>query len=169
MSRISFGSYGFLPTLKNLNQKHRDVGSSMKTRPHPRARFFWRSRCRSPALSTRSLRHISKRAHEGPFCLCGGESGIRTREAGFSRLHTFQACSFNRSDTSPDLPAPSNIASLGFCLLYLAKLCRTREEGFSRSHVQAFHFNRSDISRDSLQPSILPCRGKTHHCELGPA
>ena len=31
----------------------------------------------------------------------GGESGIRTREAGFSRLHTFQACSFNRSDTSP--------------------------------------------------------------------
>ena len=29
------------------------------------------------------------------------ESGIRTREAGFSRLHTFQACSFNRSDTSP--------------------------------------------------------------------
>ena len=31
----------------------------------------------------------------------GGEGGIRTREAGISRLHTFQACSFNRSDTSP--------------------------------------------------------------------
>src|SRR5690242_1586873 len=31
----------------------------------------------------------------------GGEGGIRTREAGFSRLHTFQACSFDRSDTSP--------------------------------------------------------------------
>ena len=33
----------------------------------------------------------------------GGEGGIRTREAGISRLHTFQACSFNRSDTSPHL------------------------------------------------------------------
>src|SRR5690606_3140907 len=31
----------------------------------------------------------------------GGERGIRTPEAGFSRLHTFQACSFNHSDTSP--------------------------------------------------------------------
>ena len=30
----------------------------------------------------------------------GGESGIRTRET-VSRLHTFQACSFNHSDTSP--------------------------------------------------------------------
>ena len=36
----------------------------------------------------------------------GGESGIRTREAGFSRLHTFQACSFNHSDTSPQPTAP---------------------------------------------------------------
>jgi hypothetical protein len=33
----------------------------------------------------------------------GGERGIRTPEAGFSRLHTFQACSFNHSDTSPRL------------------------------------------------------------------
>lgn len=33
----------------------------------------------------------------------GGERGIRTPEAGFSRLHTFQACSFNHSDTSPHL------------------------------------------------------------------
>ena len=31
----------------------------------------------------------------------GGESGIRTREAGFSRIHTFQACSFNHSDIAP--------------------------------------------------------------------
>jgi hypothetical protein len=36
------------------------------------------------------------------FSLTGGEGGIRTREAGFSRLHTFQACSFNHSDTSPE-------------------------------------------------------------------
>ena len=35
----------------------------------------------------------------------GGEGGIRTREAGINRLHTFQACSFNHSDTSPhDIP-----------------------------------------------------------------
>ena len=33
----------------------------------------------------------------------GGERGIRTLEAGFSHLHTIQACSFNHSDTSPDL------------------------------------------------------------------
>ena len=33
--------------------------------------------------------------------ISGGESGIRTREAVLSRLHTFQACSFNHSDTSP--------------------------------------------------------------------
>src|SRR5690606_31022490 len=31
----------------------------------------------------------------------GGERGIRTPEARFRRLHTFQACSFNHSDTSP--------------------------------------------------------------------
>ena len=30
----------------------------------------------------------------------GGESGIRTRDT-FDRIHTFQACSFNHSDTSP--------------------------------------------------------------------
>ncbi len=34
--------------------------------------------------------------------LSGGERGIRTPEARFRRLHTFQACSFNHSDTSPD-------------------------------------------------------------------
>ena len=36
------------------------------------------------------------------FYLSGGERGIRTPEARFRRLHTFQACSFNHSDTSPD-------------------------------------------------------------------
>jgi hypothetical protein len=30
----------------------------------------------------------------------GGESGIRTRDT-VSGIHTFQACSFNHSDTSP--------------------------------------------------------------------
>jgi hypothetical protein len=33
----------------------------------------------------------------------GGEAGIRTRGA-VSRSHALQACSFNHSDTSPDLP-----------------------------------------------------------------
>src|SRR5579872_3535435 len=32
--------------------------------------------------------------------LIGGESGIRTRDT-LSSIHTFQACSFNHSDTSP--------------------------------------------------------------------
>ena len=44
--------------------------------------------------------------------ICGGESGIRTREARFRRLHTFQACSFNRSDTSPE-PGILSMAALG--------------------------------------------------------
>ena len=30
----------------------------------------------------------------------GGEGGIRTRDT-VSSIHTFQACSFNHSDTSP--------------------------------------------------------------------
>ena len=32
----------------------------------------------------------------------GGERGIRTLDTGFSRIHTFQACSFNHSDISPE-------------------------------------------------------------------
>ena len=31
----------------------------------------------------------------------GGEGGIRTRDT-LSGIHTFQACSFNHSDTSPE-------------------------------------------------------------------
>ncbi len=31
----------------------------------------------------------------------GGEGGIRTLDT-FSRIHTFQACSFSLSDTSPN-------------------------------------------------------------------
>gem|GEM_PF-6790136 len=31
----------------------------------------------------------------------GGEGGIRTRDT-LSDIHTFQACSFNHSDTSPE-------------------------------------------------------------------
>src|SRR5690606_19045920 len=41
----------------------------------------------------------------GALRISGGERGIRTPEALFRRLHTFQACSFNHSDTSPGGPA----------------------------------------------------------------
>ncbi len=34
------------------------------------------------------------------YCWSGGESGIRTRDT-VSRIHTFQACAFNHSATSP--------------------------------------------------------------------
>ncbi len=37
----------------------------------------------------------------------GGESGIRTRDTGISRIHAFQACAFNRSAISP-LKSTSN-------------------------------------------------------------
>jgi hypothetical protein len=40
----------------------------------------------------------------GALRVSGGERGIRTPEALFRRLHTFQACSFNHSDTSPGGP-----------------------------------------------------------------
>ncbi len=49
----------------------------------------------------------------------GGEGGIRTRDTGISRIHTFQACSLSHSDTSPRhtraagtaRAAPSKLAS----------------------------------------------------------
>ena len=52
----------------------------------------------------RGHRRLSTRARNRGvrnYCKTGGEGGIRTRETGISRLHTFQACSFNHSDTSP--------------------------------------------------------------------
>ncbi len=36
----------------------------------------------------------------------GGERGIRTLDTGISRIHTFQACSFNHSDISPGSVTP---------------------------------------------------------------
>src|ERR1700744_4846929 len=44
----------------------------------------------------------------------GGGSGIRTRDT-VSRIHTFQACAFNRSATSPIplIARPARIASVG--------------------------------------------------------
>src|SRR5690606_9445620 len=49
-----------------------------------------------------SLRQIRRRPPIGAaFFVSGGERGIRTLDTGLSRIHTFQACSFNHSDTSP--------------------------------------------------------------------
>ena len=48
-----------------------------------------------------SLRQI-KTDHECDLFLFGGEMGIRTPDT-VARIHTFQACSFNHSDTSPYL------------------------------------------------------------------
>ncbi|SON80998.1 hypothetical protein XAP412_320108 [Xanthomonas phaseoli pv. phaseoli] len=53
-------------------------------------------------------RAISLQSHE-----TGGERGIRTPEARFRRLHTFQACSFNHSDTSPYLPCDRVVGRSG--------------------------------------------------------
>ena len=44
-----------------------------------------------PLRLIRSYRELNK---------TGGESGIRTRDT-VSRIHTFQACAFNHSATSP--------------------------------------------------------------------
>src|SRR6185437_10454007 len=57
-------------------------------------------RCCLPALAEFSI--YRRGGTDGATIETGGEEGIRTLEAGFSRLHTFQACSFDRSDTSPN-------------------------------------------------------------------
>jgi hypothetical protein len=41
----------------------------------------------------------------------GGEGGIRTRDR-VSPIHTFQACSFNHSDTSPKFKGGKNTISI---------------------------------------------------------
>src|SRR5690606_26184562 len=58
-----------------------------------------------------------KAPFRGPLLfVSGGERGIRTPEARFRRLHTFQACSFNHSDTSPD-PCRRRTAAAGARIL----------------------------------------------------
>jgi hypothetical protein len=72
----------------------------------------------------------------------GGETGIRTLET-VSRLHTFQACAFDHSATSP-------------CWVYVpdcAPLCKTELLGF-------FRFLNTDLCSDTAEQyfSILPLR-----------
>ena len=59
----------------------------------------------------------------------GGEGGIRTREAGISRLHTFQACSFNRSDTSPHVQTHYRSCRAGYARLILRLALRAARYG----------------------------------------
>ncbi len=97
-----------------------------------------------------------KNAPRGAFCVSGGERGLRTPEARFRRLHTFQACSFNHSDTSPEprilaaarrfhnrTPADGSRARIGAChnggmsYLVLARKWRPRRfaELVGQEHV----------------------------------
>ena len=63
----------------------------------------------------------------------GGERGIRTPEARFRRLHTFQACSFNHSDTSP----------------------RTRATQYSQPDSRPFYPSRDKGTSDPLLGAFL--------------
>ena len=63
-----------------------------------------------------------RRGHHGDKqTINGGERGIRTPEARFRRLHTFQACSFNRSDTSPLEPGCMQLLPSGPAILAVAR------------------------------------------------
>src|SRR5579871_4718355 len=57
-----------------------------------------RTRARSPLPAHERKENGSHRAH---FLSAGGQGGIRTLETVRHRLHTFQACAFNRSATCP--------------------------------------------------------------------
>src|SRR5690606_12525027 len=59
----------------------------------------------------------------GALGVSGGERGIRTPEARFRRLHTFQACSFNHSDTSPGGPGGRQPPLTGAQILAVARVC----------------------------------------------
>ena len=104
--------------------------------------------------------------------ITGGESGIRTRDT-FDRIHTFQACSFNHSDTSPhDSPPlprrdcsahPEPHPSLAFGASPAAvqtrsrRVCRTRDT-----------FDRIHNSSSTLHPTTrTPLRTTLRHCQGG--
>ena len=109
---------------RQVSNDRRGFGPVPKRRrpcqPHPGTRII-RYRCSLPGLAefTNYRRGGTDRATirrgRGTYSLVpmfapmrdrrafetGGEGGIRTRDTGISRIHTFQACSFNHSDTSP--------------------------------------------------------------------
>ena len=126
--------------------------------------------CRTARALTRPLFRDFQLLRQIPFRRVaqstGGEGGIRTRDTGISRIHTFQACSFNHSDTSPHAkPLSHHSAPGGMVRLVLSltphyrsgpacgcpnsflRICRTRDTGISRIHTfQACSFNHSDTS-----------------------
>ena len=64
---------------------------------------------RTPGFGASCVTADSKTLGVKSEVMRGGERGIRTLETGFSRLHTFQACSFDRSDISPkELPSSTS-------------------------------------------------------------
>ncbi len=75
-----------------------------------------------------SIKENAPDLRQGRFLLYGGEEGIRTLDT-FSRIHTFQACSFSLSDTSPGVTHKGQRgATIGSHLVpvkqYLARLVR---------------------------------------------
>ncbi len=70
-------------------------------------------RCRGGSLPVGALCiQKSLNASSGFFVEYGGEGGIRTLDT-LSRIHTFQACSFSHSDTSPYFFCCEIIAATG--------------------------------------------------------
>ncbi len=60
--------------------------------------------CKLSSREDRRSRHkttLERRRTAQATAESGGERGIRTLDTGISRIHTFQACSFNHSDISP--------------------------------------------------------------------
>ena len=83
------------------------------------------------------------------FLRSGGEGGIRTLDT-VSRIHTFQACSFNRSDTSPDLFKQ-------FSLSRRANLVETFSLG--KGFFQNFQIFMPDPGKAQHGMAIWPIRG----------
>ena len=92
---------------------------SVRRRPQQKARraSSFDGRRRPPSLSyggrertASAVARIKKPAELRASAGEGGEGGIRTRDT-LSSIHTFQACSFNHSDTSPCFEGCKNTIS----------------------------------------------------------
>ena len=71
------------------------------------------------------------------ICFFSGEGGIRTRDS-VSTIHTFQACSFNHSDTSP------------FC----AK--KSGRKNKPSTPYAANNFNAFEVVTDATSSTLIP-------------
>lgn len=91
---------------------------------------------------------------------CGGETGIRTLET-VSRLHTFQACAFDHSATSP----------LGGLLTDQKRNCKSRSDK-NHTFFKTF-FNQTDAGPSwafshGLKPVFRPLTSITRQPSLWP-